>query len=1075
MNTITLPDGTFYQFTYETTPGDTHSPHNVTGRVASITLPTGGTVSYNYTGTNNGIECADGSTSGLTRTTPDGTWTYTRTLGTGAASTTTVEDPKGNYTVIQFQGIYETQRQTYQGTIAAAHLLQTINTCYNGAAVPCTVTAITLPVLSRTVTTQLGTAASSVQSKKVYTYNIYGLTTEEDDYDWGPTTPGAVLKKTIITYNTSLGAIENLPASVTIENGSGAPVTSAALTYDVAALTATTGTPQQATLPAETPRGNLTTLAVTANASTTLYRQFTYYDTGNPNTSTAVSTSSTTPGATTTYNYAAGTASCGNSFATSVSEPLSLSHSMTWNCVGAVELTATEENGVVTGSTYTDQYFWRPSETTDALLNNTLLTYTGANIAESALNFNGTVSTVDLRITTDGLGRPELTQKKQSQTATNYDTTQSVYDLAGLLKHTTLPFSAAAGGTNPTAPGPTTTYDGLDRPLQVSDSGGGTVTYGYSKNDVLVTSGPAPSGENTKRRQMEYDGLGRLSSVCELTTATGSGTCGQNTTQTGYWTRYTYDANGNRTGVTQNAQAAAAGRQTRTYVYDKVSRMTSETNPESGTKTYTYDSDATCGSSTSQAGQLVKRVDALSNVTCYAYDALNRNTSITYPSGSYAANTPSKTFVYDATTFTCSNPSGAFVIGRLAEAFTGPSTAKVTDIAFCYSARGETTDVFESTPASGGYYHTTASYWANGATETLSGVPGLSSWAFAPDGEGRPYSATYGTSTWVSGATYYPSNSSNPPTNTVAFGNGDADVYSLDANTGRVNQFQFTAGATPQSLTGVPGWNANGALGTLGITDQFNTSNAQNCSYVHDDLARIQSVNCVNGSTGIWNQSFTPTDPFGNVSKSGSSSYVATYLLSNGSTNNQEQTVGSCVPSFDANGNLTKDCSNSNVYTWDADGNFIGINAQSRTAAWIGVTYDALDREVETTYVPAPLQPGVAGRGQESCPGSLTDTCTEFLYSPIGKLGRMNVQTPLTMRFPLPGGSTAELIGATGATENTLHADWLGSARLSTSYVNRTLTYDLAYAPFGEAYAASGTYTAGDLNFTGQSLRHNCR
>lgn len=33
---ITLPDGSYYQFGYETTPGDTNSPHHVTGRVASV-------------------------------------------------------------------------------------------------------------------------------------------------------------------------------------------------------------------------------------------------------------------------------------------------------------------------------------------------------------------------------------------------------------------------------------------------------------------------------------------------------------------------------------------------------------------------------------------------------------------------------------------------------------------------------------------------------------------------------------------------------------------------------------------------------------------------------------------------------------------------------------------------------------------------------------------------------------------------------------------------------------------------------------------------------------------------------
>src|SRR5579863_832251 len=43
------------------------------------------------------------------------------------------------------------------------------------------------------------------------------------------------------------------------------------------------------------------------------------------------------------------------------------------------------------------------------------------------------------------------------------------------------------------------------------------------------------------------------------------------------------------------------------------------------------------------------------------------------------------------------------------------------------------------------------------------------------------------------------------------------------------------------------------------------------------------------------------------------------YLLTNGTTN-QEQSVGSCVPKYDANGNDTGDCVNKDGYAWSADG-----------------------------------------------------------------------------------------------------------------------------------------------------------
>jgi hypothetical protein len=75
---VTLPDGTFYSITYEPTPG---GAGDVTGRVATVILPTGGQFRYAYGGANNGINCADGSIPVMTTTTPDGgVWIATHTL-----------------------------------------------------------------------------------------------------------------------------------------------------------------------------------------------------------------------------------------------------------------------------------------------------------------------------------------------------------------------------------------------------------------------------------------------------------------------------------------------------------------------------------------------------------------------------------------------------------------------------------------------------------------------------------------------------------------------------------------------------------------------------------------------------------------------------------------------------------------------------------------------------------------------------------------------------------------------------------------------------------------------------------
>ena len=54
VNTISFPDGSAYQLSYEPTPGNTA---NVTGRLASVTLPAGGVIQYAYSGGSNGIVC----------------------------------------------------------------------------------------------------------------------------------------------------------------------------------------------------------------------------------------------------------------------------------------------------------------------------------------------------------------------------------------------------------------------------------------------------------------------------------------------------------------------------------------------------------------------------------------------------------------------------------------------------------------------------------------------------------------------------------------------------------------------------------------------------------------------------------------------------------------------------------------------------------------------------------------------------------------------------------------------------------------------------------------------------------
>ena len=451
----------------------------------------------------------------------------------------------------------------------------------------------------------------------------------------------------------------------------------------------------------------------------------------------------------------------------------------------------------------------RPYATTDQLSNATTISYPSDTVTESAMLFNSNKSVVDQRTKLDPLGRVILSQTKEGPSSSNYDSTQRDYDIFGRPTKGYLPFKNTVDATcTGTCAGIVTTYDALNRPYTVMDGGNGTITYTYTNNDVYQSVGPPPSGEQAKRKQLEYDGLGRLSSVCEVTSVTGNGNCAQSSPQTGFYTTYTYDALGDLTGVTQNAQAGSSGQQTRTYSFDMLGRTLTESNPETGTITYVYDSwDSSCGFYTS-AGDLVEKKDAVGNVTCMKYDGLHRLTQTTYPSGSYAAATPTKCYVYDSATV--NSQSMANAKSRLAEAHTTSATSctgsTTVDEGFSYSVRGEVSDVWEKTPDSGGYYHVNATYWAHGRLNVLNGgtspLPGLPAITYGAsggtglDGKGRITKVT--AASGQNPATTINWNVGNQVTG-VTLGSSDNDAYQYDPKTGRMTQYKFNMGTGPQS------------------------------------------------------------------------------------------------------------------------------------------------------------------------------------------------------------------------------------------------------------------------------------
>ena len=571
---IDLPDNTTkYTFAYEGTPG--YSGY-YTGRIASITLPTGGTISYAYTGGSGGhVRCADGSAATLTRTVNDNNgnlsqWTYAHTES-GTAWTTTITDPNSKVTTIHFQGIYETSR-TLPDSLGSSI------TCYNGNTTNCDTTAIGLPITQRTVTPTLG----GYTSRTTALYNGYGLPTETDEYAYGVApNPGSLVRKSTISYS-SCGVtnpkVVDRPCTVQVKDAGGTLRAETDNVYDA--------------------NGNLLTEThLTGGSPTSISRLFTYTSNG------VLATSKDFNGNTLTYSNT----SCANAFPTTVTPPLIPAATLTWDCNGGVQTKVTDANNQPTNLYYTDpNNYWRPTEVDYPDGGKTTTTYTDApnafSIATSVLL--GSPGSHEATQALDGLGR--VIESTDNSTGAKVDTT---YDVSGRVHSVSNPYIST---DDPTYGLATYAYDGLGRVTNITRPDGSTFQASYNSEECVIAT-----DEAGKSRKTCTDALGRVNAVFEDTWGLA------------YETVYTYDVLNNLIGVTQGSEA-------RTYNYDMLSRLTSATTPESGTTNFYY---ATSGGAkcSGDPNAVCRRTDARGITTTYTYDALNRLTQKSYSDGTPTA------------------------------------------------------------------------------------------------------------------------------------------------------------------------------------------------------------------------------------------------------------------------------------------------------------------------------------------------------------------------------------------------------------------------------------------------------
>ena len=331
-----------YLFTYEETPS--HSGY-YTGRVQRIALPTGGYYEYDYAGSNDSVNCSDGTTTSVSRVVSDGTSTATWNFSRNVSSrTTTVTTPQladttgANDTKYTFNSTgQETTRQIYANSPGTG-ILRTINTTWASNGTP-----------SKQVTIL---EDNSTQSETDTTFDSNGLLDSMSEYDWGTGSRGSLLRTTTLTYQTSTNYtsrnIINLVTSQVIKDNSGTTQYRQDITYDGVALgNCPTGVPQHDDTDfacSMNYRGNptaVTTYVNPATQSNPITKNFTYDWFGNPLT---ITVSSCQIG---TWNYSA---------QTEYSQPDSLvrgcgpqlTTSYTYNAYTGQEATSVDENSQAT-------------------------------------------------------------------------------------------------------------------------------------------------------------------------------------------------------------------------------------------------------------------------------------------------------------------------------------------------------------------------------------------------------------------------------------------------------------------------------------------------------------------------------------------------------------------------------------------------------------------------------------------------------------------------------------------------------------------------------------------------------
>jgi len=566
IQSIGLPDGTSYQFSYDSGTSAGHY-----GLLTSVTVPTGGQVNYTYTkftdANSNVNEWVGTHSSG------GGTWTFAQAVSSSPAGFTkgqqvTVTKPSNDAILYTFgvnNGAWPTTVQKYSGSVSTGTLLRTqtvgwglSTSCPNGNPGSCDIqelnATVTVPLpgstnISRTIQYAYAGLTSmnltTVSAWKYYTGNLPGTPDRTITYTYQ--TGSAYASKNIIT----------LPTSITAKDGAGNQLAQTNITYDSTALTSITGVTQHDDAnfgTTNTVRGNPTAIQLWNGTSPTLTTTKAYDTTGQ------LRSDQDPAGNQTTYSYADNffkdvgdgpsnppqaytPAGQTNSYVTTITAPLIPTSTLGYYYGTGQIAKSTDPNGATT----TSHFFDPMARPTSTVLPNSGWTFTAYNASETQidtyLGITGAFSTSACagcrqdQTLFDSLGRV-TTQKLMSDPEGITNVVRN-YDTSGRVQSASHPYRSTSESTYGFD---TPTYDGMDRVTNIAHANSTSAQSVYGSS-VVSAGGVYPQfcavsscgwgyptlniDEAGKMRQSWTDGLGRVIEVDEpgtggATVATGS-------------------------------------------------------------------------------------------------------------------------------------------------------------------------------------------------------------------------------------------------------------------------------------------------------------------------------------------------------------------------------------------------------------------------------------------------------------------------------------------------------------------------------------------------------------------------